>query len=219
MTFEARHDDSLYEKIVLPIALLIYSRCYDEDDAKASFEHLAENGWEIPSDILTRLGIMEEVVENRTPGHCHKFAEGWIVEDRIQIKRHPGEPTIFELIYTLCYILDWDAHNFRYLPQKPVSDTSKPPPALNLSSESRFTSGANKEFHEYGFRLGVEQILKLGLGRWRSDDNGFKIIHVLQVSDTMFSLLDSYEESRFNLQKQLGSEVLLYPPKKTIQGT
>ncbi|WP_417769750.1 hypothetical protein [Stappia sp.] len=198
-----------YETIVWPLSLLIFARCKDYGDGIPDFEHLAENDLQEPSDILCRLGLM---TDRDGRGHRHVFARNWVPKKPLDLFRHPGEPTILDLILALCFLVDWDSHRFgdvRRINKRELNDLIE---NFDPQSDEWGEMSPRYKFHESALFTGCSVLEDLGLGSW-VDKVGFKVVEELSEASAI-RVMDIYRQSRWNISNQLGGEDKLYPSKK-----
>ncbi len=205
-------DTEGYEGLVWPIALSIYFRCEDHGDGVAEFEHLGENDFDLPSDMLARLGMMRECDPGRALRPLrHTFRPGWTPAHGLQLQRHRGEPTVFDLIAANCFFVSWDSCSNRKTLAGDGHTMTELPRLPDITANRRSAGPDRTRFAEFAFRLGASQLSRLGLGAWR-DGGGFDVIDPLSGNGS-FDLIDTYQYTRGNLISLLGSKDLLYPPK------
>ena len=145
----------------------------------------------------------------RSLGHLnlsHGFIDRWHPSKPLKLARHPGEPSVFELIVALCFLVDWDS---QYRPKMTkggpaLSAKDLPNIDLRLHEGRRITSGDDRVFEEEVFRLATVPLIKMGLGSW-SDEGGFELIFSLR-GERPIDLADTYYETRHNIAKRLGGE-------------
>lgn len=154
--------------------------------------------------MLSRLGVM---IELDGIGHRHGFPKGWRPVEPLNLVRHPGEPTVFDLVLGLCFLVDWDARSvdFRNL-QK--SDRKQNPPKFDLDT-TPFKTPERDAFQEFAFLTGCSVLENLGLGKW-TEDAGFEVVPELS-EDSRVRIMDIYRQSSFNLANRLGGYERLYP--------
>ena len=202
--------DSQYTDLATAIALLIYRRCIDHGDGIAEYQHFGENQLGVPADALARLGVMRAIGPDKwLVAKTHVFKKGWHPATLTDLVRHAGEPSVFDLITSLCLLVDWDS---QYMPnsmphEKPLPLESLP--QIDLCDQQRFATPTQKVFDAHVFRLATEPLVKLGLGHWSRKD-GFKLIFSL-TNDRPIGLSDTYMETRHNIAVRLGGVEKLFP--------
>lgn len=199
-----------YDAIVWPLVLIIFARCQDHGDGVPEFEHYAENDFQEPSDILCRLGLM---MDKDGQGHRHVFPKNWTPKQPLELLRHIGEPTTFDLILTLCFLVDWDSGKLGDVRTTQFPVYSQLIDDLDLLSNDYSQTSSRRKFHEFAFFAGCQVLEDLGLGSWESGA-GFKVVVEL-TEDSAIRFMDIYRQSRFNIANKLGGEDKLYP-KRTI---
>lgn len=197
-----------YEAIVWPIALIIFARCQDSGDGIPEFEHHAENDFQEPSDILCRLGLMSD---RDGRNHRHVFSKNWKPRKPLDLTRHPGEPTTFDLILALCFLVDWDSGHFGDVRKTKNLDLNQLienfVPGLNVSRKTP----EQRKLQEYALFTGCSVLDELGLGSWR-DGAGFEVVSDLSETSDI-RIMDIYRQSRINIAMKLGGVDRLYPTK------
>ena len=92
----------LYRDLSVVLALNTYARCEADAKGRVVYEHFAENQLDIPPDILSRLGVMWPVApDGSMHALSHYFLNGWSPQDPLNLTRHEGEPSLFDLIVAL----------------------------------------------------------------------------------------------------------------------
>ena len=140
------------------------------------------------------------------------FEHGWSPSDGLQAVRHPGEPTLFDLITGLCFLVDWDTREFAGLSQASASDLSQAPPVLDVTDTRRFAGEEQRRFWQYAFRTGAKEVERWALGGWNTKNGGFEIVFPLRTGQPI-ELIDAYDHTRSNMKQRLGGEEALFPPK------
>lgn len=199
----------LYNELVHALALIIYARCVAYEGSHAEYEHFNDNRLGMPPDILARLGVMrgtgpdEWLVSSR-----HIFERNWTPGMALDIKRHEGEPSVFDLIVAVCLMVDWD-HSIT----ERLTDIGSPKldklPDLDLKDDRRFQSEPQIVFQYLAFKRAATCLEKLGLGEW-NDEGGFSLIAPL-TGEKPIDLADSYSASRHLTAKRLGGVKFLFP--------
>ena len=110
----------------------------------------------------------------------HRFKRAWSPEQGLDLKRHDGEPDLAELAAALSFLVDWDAPLYPDMSEAGDGHPLGAPPRLDVTNPKRFASKEQKDFHAYAFRFGANQLVKLGLGAWKSDEGGFEVFHTLK---------------------------------------
>lgn len=197
-----------YEAIVWPIALIIFARCRDSGDGIPEFEHFAENDFQEPSDILCRLGLM---TDRDGRNHRHVFSKNWKPKEPIELIRHPGEPTTFDLILALCFLVDWDSGHCGDVRNIRSYDASQLIDNFDPRSNNWTRTSARFKFREFALFTGCALLEDLGLGSW-VDGAGFEVVVELS-EDSDIRYMDIYRQSRLNIANKLGGLDKLYPRK------
>ncbi|WP_152986558.1 MULTISPECIES: hypothetical protein [unclassified Pseudovibrio] len=195
-----------YEALVRSIALIIYGRCVDHGNGIPEFEHFAENDLQEPPDILSRLGIMTDKDGRR---HRHTFSFGWVPDKPLNLTRHQGEPTVFDLVLALCFLIDWDVARFGDIGRVRDFDPTQAAPKFDLSATRPFTTIEREAFCEYAFLTGCALLEELGLGSWTVDAR-FEVLFELSQNSPI-RIMSIYRGSRLNLIRKLGEKAKLYP--------
>lgn len=204
-------DENLYQELSSVLALNTYSRCVSDADGLAVYEHFKENRLEIPPDILARLGVMQpEGPDKWLYAPRHVFHNNWRPGQPLELKRHAGEPSIFDLIVAACLLAEWDGHHVR----EGIKDLEVPPlsefPDLDLDDQRRFNSEPQRTFCDLAFCKLACILERLGLGEWK--DNGrFELIFSL-LGSSPIDLADTYRETRQSTSVRLGGVSFLLPP-------
>ena len=204
-------DDDLYLQLATVLALNTFARWTKEPDGFAVYEHFNENRLEIPPDILSRLGVMyPEVPDKWMCCPRHVFVNNWRPGQPLDIKRHDGEPSIFDLIVAVCLLVEWDGRHVSEgigaLEVPPISEF----PVLNLNDHKRFNSEPQFTFCDLVFCMAVKHLEYLGLGEW--EENGrFELILPL-LGSSPIDLADTYRETRHLMSLRLGGVEFLFPP-------
>lgn len=198
-----------YEALVRPLALMIYGHCIDYGDRPPEFQHWGQSDFKDTADMLARLGLMAHWDSNQ---QIHAFRPGWTTEKPLDLVRHPGEPTVFDLILGLCFYVDWDAHvdtiGKRFRDGRPRNlDLSRPPPTFEMCEEATIE---RDEFQQIAFLSGCAVLEDLGLGAWREGE-GFEVV------EHYLSLYEIYRKSAFYIGKRLGGYGTLYPVGRDLK--
>lgn len=204
-------DEDLYLELSTILALNTYARCLSDADGLAVYEHFNENRLEIPPDLLSRLGVMYPESPDEWLGcHRHIFANNWHPKLPLDLKRHPGEPSIFDLIVAVCLLVEWDGRHVR----KGIRELEVPSvsefPVLNLNDQRRFNSEPHLKFCDLAFCKAAKHLEKLGLGEWKASGQ-FELIDSL-LGSSPIDLADSYTETRYLTALRLGGIEFLFPP-------
>jgi hypothetical protein len=202
--------DQLYLDLAEALALIVYGRCVAYDDEHAVYQHFNENRLGIPPDILARLGIMRGVsnVDFWMTSGAHAFLNDWTPDKPLQVRRHAGEPTLFDLIAATCLMIDWDKEVSKHFPRSawPVPEVV---PSLDLKNERRFQSPEQLVFQFMALRKGAACIERLGLGEW-DNEGRFELIYALRGSQPI-DLADTYQQTRHLIAERLGGVRFLFP--------
>lgn len=195
-----------YETLAQAIAFLVFCDCTDHGNGVPEFEHFAENDLQEPPDILSRLGVMTDKSGRR---HCHSFNSGWTPNKQLGLIRHQGEPTYFDLVLALCFIIDWRALAYKNARlSKEFDPTLATDEFYSLVTKLKNTE-EHEMFHAYAFINGCALLEALGLGSW-TENAGFKVVYDLS-EDSSIRVMDIYRVSRQNLAQKLGGMSELYP--------
>ena len=204
-------NEDLYFELSAVLALNTYARCVMDHDGYLVHEHFNGNRLGIPPDILSRLGVMHPLGTDawRMSGR-HFFPQGWSPKQPLALKRHDGEPSIFDLIVAVCMLVDWD----RQFVSEGIGSLEVPPtsefPELDMSNSTRFNSEPQLTFRDLVFCKAARQLERLGLGQWK-DGGHFELIFPL-LGDSPIDLADSYRETRHLMAQRLGGVRFLFPP-------
>lgn len=203
--------DDQYNQLAHAIALLIYRRCIDVGDGIAVYEHYSENRLGVPADALSRLGVMRPIGPDKwLTANTHAFSGDWNPQTELDLIRHSGEPSIFDLIVSLCLMVDWDS---QYMPENLQSEAPENLallPQIDLRDHRRFSSSIQLDFDQRVFRFATLPLINLGLGNWCSE-GGFSLIFSLREGGRPIDLADTYNETRHNMAEQLGGVKKLFP--------
>ena len=204
-------DDDLYQELSTVLALNTFSRCVKDTDGVLVYEHFNDNRLDVPPDILSRLGVMYPEHPDEWMG-CprHVFVNQWHPELPLDLKRHLGEPSIFDLIVAVSLLVEWHGRHVR----KDIGELEIPPvsefPVLNLDDDRRFNSEPQLTFEDLAFCKATKQLEQLGLGEWK--ENGrFELIYSL-LGSTPIDLADTYRETCHLSALRLGGVEFLFPP-------
>jgi hypothetical protein len=201
-------DETLYQELALVLALNTYSRCASDADGLAVYEHFNENQLGMPPDILARLGVMcPEGTDEWMFSPRHSFRNSWSPQKPLILKRHEGEPSVFDLLVATCLLVKWDGRRVR----PGIRDLKIPPPSkfpeLDLSDHGRFGSEPQLAFQDMSFCLAANRLHVLGLGQWTGR---FELITSL-LGSSPIDLADTYSETRHVTAQRLGGIEKLFP--------
>lgn len=201
--------DQMFDELAHALSLVVYARCVVDADSNAEYEHFCENNLEIAPDILARLGVMRPTdPDDLMLSARHVFEAEWFPEKPLPLKRHIGEPSLFDLILAVCWMVYWDnpiTERFKEL--TPLSIDK--PFELGLEDHRRFNSKQQIKFQYLAFRQAATCLEKLGLGEWVKD-GGFELIPSLN-GDGLIALVGSYHSIRRLTAKRLGGVQALFP--------
>lgn len=201
--------ENLYNELVRSLALIIYARCVAHDDTHAEYEHFNDNRLGMPPDILARLGVMRGTGPNEwLISSRHVFEGNWTPDMALDVKRHEGEPTVFDLIVAVCLMVDWDRSITERLKEVGSPSLNKLPD-LDLKDHRRFQSEPQIVFQYLAFKRAATCLEKLGLGEWNNEGD-FSLISPL-TGEQPIDLADSYSASRHLTAKRLGGVQSLFP--------
>jgi len=209
--YHSEMEENLYLELTTILALNTFSRCVYDATGHPVYEHFSENRLEVPPDILARLGVMRPEVPDQWMGSSrHFFSNGWTPRQPLVLKRHSGEPSIFDLIVAVCLIVEWDGRNVR----EGISELTVPPasefPDLDLSDSTRFNSEPQLTFCDLAFCKAANRLELLGLGHW-NECGQFELISSL-LENSPIDLADTYDETRYVTAQRLGGVEYLFPP-------
>ena len=161
---------------------------------------------------MARLGVM---FPGRTDewlcSQTHAFSNSWTPANELPLKRHIGEPSIFDLIISLCLLVDWDSQYIADQTPYATADSTVGFPSLDLRDHRRFQSPDQKRFDIMAFGSAAMLLIELGLGKWENEGS-FSLIGSLQ-GDRPIDLADTYRETRHLTAGRLGGVKKLFPPE------
>ncbi|MEM8792999.1 MAG: hypothetical protein AAGE80_15370 [Pseudomonadota bacterium] len=164
-----------YSDLLYALSLMIYARCVDYGGGIAVFEHFAENGFEMPCELLANVGIMrtEGTYPSNQDPHRHAFVEGWSTATKVKLERNPAKSEVVEVLVALCFLVDWSKADFSEISRN--GKLKGNPPKLNIVDQWRFNSSQQRAFEKYAYICALDQLAKAGLVRWQST-GGFELI-------------------------------------------
>lgn len=158
--------------------------------------------------MLCRLGLMNDVDGTN---HRHVFPKNWEPRKPLGLTRHPGEPTTFDLILALCFLVDWDSRHYGDVRNTTNLDANQSIDKFDPRLDEWTKPSARYNFHEFALFTGCSVLDELGLGSWR-DGAGFEVVSELSETSDI-RIMDIYRQSRINIARKLGGVDRLYPTK------
>lgn len=207
---KAVDQNQMYFDLADALAQIIFARCIADHDSDPYYDHYNENYLGIVPDMLARLGVMRGVRPDAAlVSGSHVFEDGWRPHKPLTIKRHPGAPSIFDLIVAACLMVDWDRGQFRTMPQSWDVTNAPPAPAPDLTDHKRFRPEPQLALSFFAWRKAVACLEELGLVVW-NEGGGWELIHGVSGS-TPIDLARTYQTTRHLTAERLGGVRFLFP--------
>jgi hypothetical protein len=191
------YDDAAYYNRALQLADAMRAHCGRSSNGELVLHPANENGFSDPCDALARLGVMKpySVREPRRiwkPGDrfreisvlAYEIHYDWSPDHPLNLQRHPGEPSYYDLLRALCQQGWFHGISFR---------------ELGIDYQ---TGRLESDF--------IDDLVARGFGSW-SIDTGF-VFDKDRPGCGWEAVSQDYHSSWLNLANKLGSEEALFPP-------
>lgn len=151
-----------YGNLAEIIALELFPLFELNHKGRMECEHFASNDFDLPCDILARLGILNP----ESAGHSHEFNVQWQPGEPLPIARNASEPSYDDLVTAFIRAFRWWSYELKSRQCYVFDAANIPPPP----SDRRFCSDETITYRRYTHSLVLEALVQLDLGEWLEDE-------------------------------------------------